>query len=53
MPEIYLASASQTLRDWLATLKEYREAGRETLAGVEMEIRRGRSAGRKSGRATA
>lgn len=29
------------LRDWLAALKEYREAGQDTLAGVEMEIRRG------------
>lgn len=29
------------IRDWLARLKEYREAAHETLTGVEMEIRRG------------
>lgn len=29
------------LRDWLASLKSYREAANETLSGVEMEIRRG------------
>lgn len=29
------------IRDWLAALAEYREAANETLAGVEMEIRRG------------
>ncbi len=31
----------QAIRDWLATLSEYRESANGTLTGVEMEIRRG------------